>query len=441
MPWTITATQDDASWFDDLVQDIIARDIPPLPPHDLRVGHVEAHWHQVEPGRAYVTSNPETGSCDDRILVEAMVMAALEPYGFKRAVYTLRWDHSDLVKHAAWSDIEDNARQLVQGGGVTLQTNTPDVIMGVVKSQTKPGVAYQTEIHRADPTSGAISTSHCTCDWGQFQNTPRTRIWKRFQNRPCKHILATWWQSQAVPQGGQQDPNGQMSLFDMGGYAAPSSMGIMQKSPTPNPNAWFMQPGAPANPWNQNPWNQNTNTLVTGPGGASQPFSPDLGQFGGNPLGQGAPSPEDVLPQFPMDPTMMPEVNPASTPGGRPGPTPTNPIQYPGGTFSSWRPSIMSRVSGEQQYQNGDMVRLLKPDVGTLVGRSAEHGAGQDVTLPAGSVGEVLGVQGGLVQVLFMGKQFDQNSFFEPYGATLWCWPSYLAPSPNTPPGPAIRRT
>jgi hypothetical protein len=94
-------------------------------------------------------------------------------------------------------------------------------------------------------------------------------------------------------------------------------------------------------------------------------------------------------------------------------------------------------------YKNGDIVQLRYPDTGTLVGRSEEHGAGQDFDLSPGMLGEVLGTHPstGMHNVLWMGKPFDNNKEFEPYGAVGWHFPTYLIPRPDVKkPGPAIRR-
>lgn len=411
--WTVTHTQDEATW----LCDVIAHELPPLPSHDQRIAHVETHWHQVAPGTAFVVANPDHGTPDDRRLAEAMVMEQLQPHGFKRATYTLR---PDLTKESTWGDIQDKAKRLIQSGNVTILRNGYNSVIGQVQGDHGN---YKTEIARQDPNSQAITGSHCPCDWGQFQNLPRTRQWKRFQNRPCAHILATYWQAAATPIDEERAPGdtglGQMGLPGMGGpMQAPSGMGIMQKSPTPNPNAWFMQPGAPPNAFNQN-----------------------MPQ--GGPEQMTAPAPEDVLPQFPMDPSAMPQVNPSSIPGGRPGPTPTDPIQYPGGTFSSYRPARLLHMA-DQQYQNGQLVRTLQEDQGTMVGRPESGMAGEPVTIPRGAVCEVLGTDPttAMVNILWMGKSFDQMSYFQPFGATAWYWPSQVTPASDiTPPGPAVRRT
>lgn len=431
--WEIIATQDEGSWLDYYISDVIANEPTPLPDHDLKIGHVEAYWEEVSPGEAFVVTNPDTGTPEDRHFVEAMIMEQLKPHGFKRATWTYWWDHDDMRKVAEWSDLEDKARRLIQSGQVRIRRNSQDTILANV---TGDHGNYQCEIHRADTGNpNAITGSHCTCDWGQFQNLPRTRQWKRFQNRPCAHILAAWWQAQGLPTDEQRNPggdnfgpNGQGQLFDMTPYAPNQNTKMWKNNPVIPPNAWFAQPDTPFAP--------------------GTPLTPDM-------MGQSqAPSPEDVLPQFPMgEQLQLPEVNPVSMPGGRPGPTPGNPIQYPGGTFSRFIPSGRTSrlmIMADQQYQNGQMVRTLIDDPnGTLVGRDQPQGfpegkrPGDKVTIPKGAVCEVLGTDPttGMVNVLWMGKAFDANSFFEPFGATNWYWPSQIAPASNTPPGPAIRRT
>lgn len=431
MQWTtITKTQSDEAWLSDYIAGIIADEPSPLPPHDCRIGHVEAHWHQVSPGRAYIAANPEHGTPVDRLFAEAILRAQLEPHGYRQAVYT------GFIKEAqgGWASpkVMDDAKRLVQSGMVHLDRNSPDMVVARVDGDgtDNDGVPdqHKVELHKdtnpeEDPANrqGKLTGMFCDCTWGQFMNTPRTRTWKQFQFTPCKHILAAYWASLSVPTDesrapGNQGPEGQMSLFDMSGGQPGSQMGLMQRSPTAPPNAWFMQPGAPPNTFNQPMTPQPPGGVPGGPGGAP-------------------PSPADVLPPFPMQDAQLslPQVNPASTPGGRPGPTPTNPLQYPGGTFSH---------VAQQQYTNGQVVRLNVETVGKYEGRPESGMAGESVTIPAGSVGEVLGTDPvtGMVNILFMGKQFETMGKLQPFGASAWCWQSEISPSANKPPGPAIRR-
>ena len=92
---------------------------------------------------------------------------------------------------------------------------------------------------------------------------------------------------------------------------------------------------------------------------------------------------------------------------------------------------------------NGQMVQLRYPDTGIQQGRSEAHGAGQETQLPAGLLGEVLGTDPstGMVSVLYVGKPWEGNQEFEPFGATGEHWRSWLLHRPDVKrPGPAYRR-
>lgn len=417
---TITRTQDEAAWLSDYIADTIAHAPLPLPPHDGRFGHVETHWHQTSPGQVYVAAHPKQGTPADRLLAEAILRAQLEPHGFTRASHSL-----PLTKQAQWASpaVMDKARRLMQSGAVHLDRNGQDVVVSHVQgdgtdNNGEPDV-HEVEMHMMYPGSNKLTNMFCDCEWGKFLNTPRTRTWKRFQYTPCAHIIATYWASLSAPKEGQppggpppgqpppSGPGGQMSLFDQ-----PPPVGAGGQMSLFGPNA----PGQPV------------------PNAMQGPQMPAGGSSGGP---MGAPAPEDVLPQFPMGgEATLPQVNPASTPGGRPGPTPTNPLQYPGGTFSS--------VRSAGTYQNTEAVRLKRETVGQYVGRPESGMAGEEVTIPAGAVGEVLGTEGAgpyeMVNVLWMGKHFDDFGKLMPFGATFWCLASELIPAPGKPPGPAIRR-
>lgn len=411
MTWTIIATQSEEAWLDDLITDVIQNDPPSLPPHDCKIGHVECYWEQVAPGLVYVAANPETGTAEDKWYAMEVLMSQLRTSGFKRVTSVLMPDH--ITKLATWQDVMDKAKRLVQSGAVSLDANGRKYTTGTVKGDHG---TYPIEIYRQDPNNpNQVSYKTCGCDWGQFMNLPRTRQWKKFEfptPTPCSHLIAANWVAQSVPWDEDRAPGnptmegqqpGQMSLFDMSGGQAPSSMGLMQRSPMPNPNAWFNQPGAP------------------------QQNAAPLGNQGG---GGAPPPPESVLPQFPMgEPMELPPVNPASTPGGRPGPTPTNPLQYPGGTFSSVRESM-----GAEQFKNGDWVQIKEEDPvnpGTLQGRN-ERGLVGPTTIPKNAIGQVMGTDSlGLVEVLWMGQGFDANGECQPFGVTQWFWPSQLIPRPD----------
>ena len=440
MNWTITKTQSEDAWLEDYVSAVITDPIPALPPHNYKVAHVEAHWHEVYPGEVYVAANG--GTWQDQDVVQRILMAKLRGFGYKQAVYKFS-DMGDTTLAQPrqpggqfdkiygpedvdrWQDILDKAERLVHAGNVDIHNNSSTHVSAGVQGDHGN---YDTELWREDPANRGWTRSSCTCDWGNFQNTPRTRTWQRFQNRPCAHIIATGWQSLITPLDDQPD---QPAMYYRGlgegvenNARAPGQtyFGVPTQFQRIKRDQW--QPGQP-------------------PGGGGGPQQ-------GQPM-----SPEESLPPYPMDQGEAPQPQglagqppqPASTPGGGPGPSPTNPINYPqgpGGAFSSYDPATIRRVFSASQFTVGQQVQLLEDDVGTLVGRSEAHGAGKPTQLKAGQIGEVRGVDevGGqtLVEVLFMDR-YQRNKQMEPYGATATFWGNQLQPRNDIKaPGPAIVR-
>jgi hypothetical protein len=245
LDFEITATQDEGAFFDDYVRDIVAHAPPSLPAHDFKVGPTEVHWHEVAPFVAHVAA---LGPSDmDELFAVHMLSIELGNLGYRRAHMEMTYDHSEgLEKTATWDDVYNKAARLVRSGNVTLHTNGQNSISASVQGDHG---TYPVEIKRDDPNSSAITSSHCECDWGNFQNMPRTRQWKQFQDRPCAHILAAYWKALATPMdtGGQGEPQfadpfgtakppqqgDQMSLPGMGGPEAPSGPQPTPDSPIP----------------------------------------------------------------------------------------------------------------------------------------------------------------------------------------------------------------
>lgn len=441
--WTnITSYADEASALDDIVSEIVSSEQMPLPPFDVHVGHVQVHWDDVGGRRCQIQS--KGGTASDRLLARQVVAGQLASCGFREAEY----DWSVMEKTADWNQIMNKAKRLIQSGNVQILRNGYQNIVARVKGDGTdnggtPDV-HQCEIFRADPNSRAITTSDCDCGWGEFQNQPRTREFKRFQGRPCAHILAAFWVAQSMPLDEDANPNAPQPG---GGPQAPGGFG-QGSGFGPDADTGFDPAQRSFDP-------SGAAGFSAGPGGPPAAGGPQTG--GEEPTG---PSPADVLPQYPM--AQMPQPQPqnlVSIPGATP-PSPTNPTQYPagpGGTFSSvwggWKfadaedefgsPNPTNEDMEPRNLQNGDLVQLRYPDTGTLVGRSEEHGAGQPFNLTPGMVGEVRGTDPatGMIEVLYMGKPFDQNKRMEPFGATAWHWPSYVLHRPDLKkPGPAIRR-
>jgi hypothetical protein len=413
MPWEPKQTQTDDEWFRELVATVIATPPRRLPPAAQQCGPTTATWFETDPGLAFI--HTAGGSPDDRLLAEIIVRNQLSGHGIKQASYTF---DQGLTKTADWTDVEAKAKRLIQSGQVQLLRNGAQNIVGHVQGDHGD---YQTEISREDPNSRSITQWQCDCPWDQYA-WQRTRQWKKYEGRPCAHVLATYWKSLATPLDEDAHPAGQQSLFNVPAGPAPGG-GSPFRGPAPAPQGQQMQ----------------------------LPFQNQAP--GGMPMPAPGQTPQDpgILPPFPMapDPT-APVVNPASVPGLRQ-PSPTNPVQYPGGTFSrvmDWEfasDAEANRVVSAQPsgFQNGNMVSTIQDDWGTLIGRSEDHGSGQSIRVPAGSVGEVLGQDPTtqMVQVLFENKMTEKMGPLEPNGVTAWFFPSELKERPDVRrPGPAVRR-
>jgi hypothetical protein len=407
MSWSkVISTQDIGSWEEDYYRLALADAPPELPAHSLRIGHTDATWFSVTPGVAHVFASG--GSILDREYACRIVEAQLVGHGIERAQYRLDWDHADtqLIKEADWNDIEAKAKRLIQSGKVHILRNSAQIIAGHVEGDHGD---YTTEITRQDPSSQAISLWSCGCKWDQFA-WQRTRQWKKYEGRVCSHVLATYWLAQTMPLDEETGPGaeGPQAPQEGGPGAVPAPEGMAQ---VPGGGTGMVPPATAPGP--QQPGMQNQIAPIpAGPG------TPPPGQ---------APEPPELIPQYPHDPSLQPAINPVSVPGLKPQ-TPLNPIQSPGGTFSH---------VAAQQFTNGQMVQLKQEDVGQTVGLNA----GQTATIPANSIGEVLGSDPlGLVNVYFAGPQ-AQAGRMEPHGITGWFWPKDLIPRGGIqPPGPAVQR-
>lgn len=436
--WTIQGTLDESSFLDDAVSEIITAEDIPLPSADSKFGHVELHWDDVGDGQAFLQARG--GTVDDRTLARMVLVSQLASHGFTEASYSF----DGFKKTADWADIMEKARRLRSSGAVQILRNGYNNVVALVQGDHGK---YQSEIFRSDPNSRAITGSDCECGWGEFQNTPRSREFQKFQDRPCSHILAAFWHSQSMPLDEDAHPGAPGPDDGSGGQGAGPG-----GSPTMGPEA--DQGFDPA---------QRSFDPSMAEGQSAGPGTPP----GGSEAPPG-PSPADVLPQYPMEQMQQPQPhNLVSDPAFMQGPTPTNPVANPpGGAFSSvqpdpwasWHfginlgdlsaptpePDIPNPGTGDTPLNNGDLVQLRYPDKGTQVGRSEAHGAGQPIDLTPGMVGEVRGVDPatGMVEVLYTGGPFRKNKKMEPFGATATHFPRYVIPRPDLrKPGPAIKRT
>jgi hypothetical protein len=284
MAWDVEAAVTEDQWTEEYVRTILASRPTHTPPTRLALGEVTARWFPTEPGIAFIETTG--GTVDDRIVAEAYLREWLRNSGWKQAQYSLY----RLNKVSAWPDIENKAKRLIQSGNVQLLRNGPQNIVGHVVGDHGE---YQTEISREDPNSQTITQWQCDCPWDQYA-WQRTRQWKKYEGRPCAHVLATYWASQSAPLDEEASPGQpQQTLFDPGTGQPPGGLTNTPAQPLPQP-AQLSIPGISVPP-------------------------PE------------APKPPEVIPPLPQGAPAPPGV--VSVPGARP-PTPADPTQYPGGTFS-----------------------------------------------------------------------------------------------------------
>ena len=408
MQWDhVTATQNDDAFFEDYLGLALSCEPPELPPRLQHIGKVAAGWFPTLPRTAHIFA--EGGNAQDRLFARRLVEAQLEGHGIQAARYTLDWDLSDkqLIKEADWNDIQAKAARLIKTGKVKITNNGAEIVTGVVEGDHG---TYNTEIQRQDPNSQAISMWSCECKWDQFA-WQRTRQWKRLEGRVCSHVLATYWYAQALPVE----------------QAIPEDW---KEEPAQSP---WVQEHAPENlPQPQAPSSSPFGQMGEGSGmvppmgyGLQKPGEPNAQAPMPEPSAPPPGQPPELIPQYPQDPALLPAINPISVPGQKPQ-TPLNPIQNPGGTFSH---------VAAQEFTNGQVVQLKNETVGTTEGLNA----GAQESIPAGSQGEVRGMDLGLVQVLFPRHEAGP---LEPHSTSAWLWPNELiVPDPPIQqPGTAIRR-
>lgn len=280
-----------------------------------------------------------------------------------RRIYRVRWienrkraDAERFIKHGSvWHRIESISKDYYDG-----------LVYDIEVEDDHSFQAFSVNVH------------NCECPWDQYA-WQRTRQWKKYEGRPCSHVLALYWKSLATPL--DETPQGY--------------------SPTPGQRG-------PSGPMEQGP----AGTMIPSqpiPVGAPGMAQPDAG----------------VLPQSPMDmlQQMQQPVQPGTTPGGMtappgavsvPGarqPSPQNPIQF-GNT--------LSKVAAEQ-FMNGDRVRLNQNTYALTEGRDGATDAGRYINIPQNTMGEVLGQDPttGWVEVIFPLKggkmtSYHARAFLEP---------------------------
>lgn len=389
---------------------LFAEPLLEVPPRERRFGSTTVRWWEGKPGEAVIMA--EGGTCDDRTIAEQVIAAQLEAVGYKRAQFHFDSRH----RTSKWVDIMAKAKRLIQSGNVTVLRNGFNNIVGHVIGDHGE---YNTEIGRDDPNGRAITTWTCECPWDQYA-WQRTRQWKKYEGRPCAHVLALYWKSLGTPLD-DYDPQAH-GPYDPGQKQGPPP----PPSAPPDGGGGGIGPAPPFEPSAPSPDD------VPGPAPVPtgmQPMAP--------------PSPPGVLPPSPADQLaqMQPPI-PGATPAGQPAnpavvsvpgakmQSPFNPIQFPGGTYSK---KIAADVEPPQ------IIRLKEGVYGTAVGKSEAHGAGSYRLVPEGSTGEVIAQDEttGWIEAIF---PIDDAGPMEPYHVQCFLEPSQIERTRIRPPGPFIKR-
>lgn len=101
-----------------------------------------------------------------------------------------------------WPKIMAKAQRLRQQGSVLVKTNSETYVEGQVEGDN--GV-YETQLWRDNAGSQKISAWQCSCPWFQYA-FGRTRKWKKYEGRPCAHLLALYWEGLSQPLTDAQQP-------------------------------------------------------------------------------------------------------------------------------------------------------------------------------------------------------------------------------------------
>lgn len=464
MDWQPEKTQTEEEFFEDYLKTVLGSSLPELPPREQTLGSTVVSWWDGKPGDAVIMS--EGGSLEDRYVAEQILKTRLAFFGYKRAQFTFDGDAS-FRKTADWNDIMNKAKRLIQSGQVTVLRNGFQYIVGHVIGDHGE---YVVEISRDDPNSRAITMWQCECPWDQYA-WQRTRQWKKYEGRPCSHVMALYWKSLATPLDEQLTPEQAAAMGTGQKLPAPATGPPSGFSPHPGPvtpatgvtpgSSPVPAPGAPAAP-----------PMTAMPTGEVFPADQQQGQLfppsqglppnafppaPGQPMvGTGSP---DILPAFPGAQMEMQFAEPGTTPHGMEAPpgsvtvpgaripnSPYNPMQNPG-TYSKVQEDDWAfREAAGAQFYNGEIVTLVKDTYGLAEGpKKGEYGDGQyrliSVRNADGSFnhGEVLSQDAttGWVEVIF---PLHDSGPHEPYHVRCFLEPNEIKKSRARPPGDFIRR-
>lgn len=488
MSFTVDAPSTEA-----VLRSLLDAPLAPLPAQTQKVGACEVTWREVGLGDVHIRAHG--GSADDRHYASEYLALQLSEHGYRRHQFDVHQDVEQLdsgritsAVHLAvpgkphirlkvqpqqqapkprirpkltptvpqqpeqaepaapsaeptsggWPAIMAKAKRLIQSGQVTVLRNGFNYIVGHVIGDHG---AYDTELSRDDPNSRAITGWQCSCPWDQYA-WQRTRKWKKYEGRPCAHVMALYWQALATPMDDDLTPEQKDAL------------GTGQRLESPAvPEHPEDQATDPADPEGKDklprpPMDPKTHDLPRsfGPDGeiiqGDQLQLPGVDATGGPPGPAQAPlapppsgpQPAGIIPPFPGEQMQMQWGGPGTTPGGgvsppgaysqpgaKPPGTPPNPIQQPG---------TYSRTAAD--FQAPQVVRLKNDGMGQAQGPEAgQYGDGEYRNVPAGTLGEVRhqDERTGWVEVAF---PLDDTGSHEPFHVVMYLTPSEIEPTNQT---------
>jgi SAM-dependent methyltransferase len=178
------------------------------------------------------------------------------------------------TKFAKWDDVMEHAQRARATGQIQIQNKMRDPdsgqlhVIGQVPSESNPGEFHETEFWQDDPDSEAITLWSCDCPWGQ-KSWGRTRQFKRYEGRPCAHLLALYWDSLGQPfsDEAEQQPQ-QQTIPGLGegpqqwiGPTTPGGPNMPTQNPLPESPPAVEQTTPPQPAFSQPKQPNNTNQL------------------------------------------------------------------------------------------------------------------------------------------------------------------------------------
>lgn len=325
------------------------------------------------------------------------------------------------------------AKRLIQSGQVQLGRNGYNYIVGTVQGDHG---SYDTELSRDDPNSRAITGWQCTCPWDQYA-WQRTRKWKKFEGRPCAHVLALYWKALSTPMDEDLSPEQAEAMGT--GQKLPAEP-VAEHSPDREPGMNETPEGKKVNPEEgkdlprsfspEGEIVQGDQMPIEGVGGPPGPAqAPLAAPPGGAPNG---PQPSGILPEFQPPVPPEPWKGPGTTPGGQesppgaftqPGakqPGPANPLQ------------LQMTYSKTSDFQPQQVVRLKNDAMGIAEGpEQGLYGDGEYREVPAGTLGEVRDQEPstGWIEVIF---PLDDSGPHEPFHVKMFLNASDIEPTNQT---------